>query len=592
MNKRIIVLFCLLIVFSFGIFADSENSNELDFDVIKAKKLDVDVEIIIPIHLSDYTEKNNFIFKTPVFYDSPSQRVELDAYYLDYLGNKKNADFEEDEYGNKIAVFKIDSIKKDNYEFVISANIVSENKLILTKNIFLLDNNITEYEEYKLPSLNIQSDRGEIISLSKQISQTNNSFKELVEYTNWVHQNITYNLEYSNNSYESIEVLEEMQGVCDEFAVLEAALLRARGFPVRYVSGYANSTLEWEAHAWLEVYIPNQGWVPVDPTYGEVGLVDASHLKISVSQDSIDIKDKVTTANNVGVEFGTRSFDFNINSQENFEDLGYSNVLDIVLSSEEKMKEESAFEIKSVLKNTSINPIITLTQIYTHDQFELIYPKENNKIVYLEPFEEKEISYFYILPEISSPMYYNYLFTTQLKDVNGFVEIYKDRGIFKDAFFVYDPLYHFKNSILNIEIEAFNYTLEDKEIDINYTYNGKEYITNQIIPSLENIKITKQISEDINSLSLVISKDFDYSNVLTIYDNQIIEKEIIKPENIDDSNLSKDDLDENEYVNLWDEVDNLESNTPKNLDSIKWLVYVLGFIFLVLLIIFIINKRK
>ena len=591
MNKKIIILF-FLIFLSFNVFGDTGSSNELDFDVIKAKKLNVDVKLIVPIHLSNYTEKNNFIFKTPVFYNSDSQKVELDAYYLDYLGNKQTAEFEEDEYGNKIAVFKIDSIKKDNYEFIISADIVSENKLVLTKNIFSLDNNINEYEEYKLPSLNIQSDRGEIISLSKQISKTNNSFKELVEYTNWVHQNITYNLDYSNYSYESIEVLEEMQGVCDEFAVLTAALLRARGFPVRYVSGYANSTLDWEAHAWLEVYIPNQGWVPVDPTYGEVGLVDASHLKVSVSSDSTDIKDKVTTASNVGVDFGERSFEFKINSQENFEDLGYSNVLDITLSSEEKMKEKSAFEIKSILKNTSINPIITLTQIYTHDQFELIYPKQNNKIVYLEPFEEKEISYFYILPEISSPMYYNYLFTTQLKDVNGFVEIYKDKGIFKDAFFVYEPLYHFKNGVLNIEIEAFNYTSQDKEIDINYTYNGKEYITNQVIPSSESVKIKKEISEDINSLSLVISKDYEYSNILIIYDNQIIEKEIITPEDKKDVNLPKDDLDENEYVNLWDEVDNLESNKPKNLDSFKWLVYVLGFFFLVLLIVFIINKRK
>ncbi|MDD3178264.1 MAG: transglutaminase family protein [Candidatus ainarchaeum sp.] len=589
MKKYIVIIFLIifLLLNSINIIAEA-NLEELNFDVIKAKKIDLDLNIVIPVSFENYNSNNNFIFKTPVFYDTSFQKiVSSEYYYFDSKGEKHFAEIEKDEFGNLIAVFEISSIDKNYYEFIIFANIISENKFLLTNNIYSLENDINEFIEYKEPSLNIQSDRGEIISLSKQISKSNNAFKELVEYTNWVHQNITYNIKYSEKTYESIKVLEEMEGVCDEFSVLAASLLRARGFPVRYVSGYSNSTYEWQAHAWLEVYIPNQGWIPVDPTYGEVGLVDASHILLNVSKDSLDIKDKVTTANNVSVNFHERIFDFKINSQNNFQDLGFSNVLDLDIISEKTMKEKSAFEIKAFIKNTSINPLITLIQINTHNQFQLIYPKENNLIIYLDPFEEKELSFFYILPEVSFPMYYNFIVSTQLKDENSFVEIYKDKGIFREAFFVYDPLFHFKDGFLQIDIDTFNYTDVNKNIDINFFYNNKENIENITIYSGESKKIIKTISEDINSLFLEITRDYDYLNTIKIFKNEII---LDNKLNIDVNNSLNNIIDtEEEYVDIWQEV---VKDYSKDVSYFKIFMYVLSLIFICLLILFITSYKN
>ena len=68
-------------------------------------------------------------------------------------------------------------------------------------------------------------------------------------------------------------------GYCVHFATATTVLLRAAGIPARYVEGYlfyaeANQTLDvrdTNAHAWVEYYVPNVGWVVLETT-PEAGL--------------------------------------------------------------------------------------------------------------------------------------------------------------------------------------------------------------------------------------------------------------------------------------------------------------------------------
>jgi transglutaminase-like putative cysteine protease len=101
----------------------------------------------------------------------------------------------------------------------------------------------------------------------------------------WVTNNIEYNLSTTNAeaSIRSTTVLERRQGVCDELTNLFIAMMRSVGVPARYVSGlaYTDSDLfeqSWGPHGWAEVYFPDVGWVPYDPTYKQYGYVDASHI--------------------------------------------------------------------------------------------------------------------------------------------------------------------------------------------------------------------------------------------------------------------------------------------------------------------------
>ena len=60
-------------------------------------------------------------------------------------------------------------------------------------------------------------------------------------------------------------------GVCQDFTHLMLGLLRLRGIPCRYVSGYLHvppgDGEPAQSHAWVEFYSPTAGWIPFDPTH-------------------------------------------------------------------------------------------------------------------------------------------------------------------------------------------------------------------------------------------------------------------------------------------------------------------------------------
>jgi transglutaminase-like putative cysteine protease len=65
-------------------------------------------------------------------------------------------------------------------------------------------------------------------------------------------------------------------GFCEHYAASFVVLMRAAGVPARVVTGYQGGELnavsdyliirQRDAHAWAEVYLPDQGWTRVDPT--------------------------------------------------------------------------------------------------------------------------------------------------------------------------------------------------------------------------------------------------------------------------------------------------------------------------------------
>ena len=72
------------------------------------------------------------------------------------------------------------------------------------------------------------------------------------------------------------------RGYCDYYATAFVVLARLAGLPTRFVTGFApgnwsmNEQLwivtEADAHSWPEVYFPEVGWVPFEPTGGRPAL--------------------------------------------------------------------------------------------------------------------------------------------------------------------------------------------------------------------------------------------------------------------------------------------------------------------------------
>ena len=69
-------------------------------------------------------------------------------------------------------------------------------------------------------------------------------------------------------------LFETKTGFCEHYASAFTVMMRASGLPARVVTGYQGGIVnedyllvkQSDAHAWSEVYIPNKGWLRVDPT--------------------------------------------------------------------------------------------------------------------------------------------------------------------------------------------------------------------------------------------------------------------------------------------------------------------------------------
>ncbi len=89
------------------------------------------------------------------------------------------------------------------------------------------------------------------------------------------------------------EVYQERKGVCQDFANLFICLARLLGVPARYACGYIycpplnpNQVQSLASHAWVQVYIPDVGWVGLDPTNGV--LTQTDHIRVAVGRNYTD----------------------------------------------------------------------------------------------------------------------------------------------------------------------------------------------------------------------------------------------------------------------------------------------------------------
>jgi transglutaminase-like putative cysteine protease len=83
------------------------------------------------------------------------------------------------------------------------------------------------------------------------------------------------------------EVMVGRRGVCQDFAHLLIGLCRALKIPARYVSGYLATEKASATHAWVEVFIPGQGWRGLDPTHNR--QIGATYVKIGHGRDYADV---------------------------------------------------------------------------------------------------------------------------------------------------------------------------------------------------------------------------------------------------------------------------------------------------------------
>lgn len=235
----------------------------------------------------------------------------------------------------------------------------------------------------------------EIKNLAVTLSEGEDDlFKVVFKLANWVNTNVEYDLStVSPEQLPATWVIANKKGVCTEYSALLISLLRSLGIPAREVSGFAYTESElfsrgWEFHSWVEVFFPEFGWVPFDPTYGQYGFVDAGHVQLGLTHEGAPRMNSFAWRS-VGVDVVPEQTDLNVDivRLEGAWDFSQLDISSNVLSDEVGIGSYNLLEIN--LENK--NPFYIAETIRLSGVQGLTILSQRNKAVVLAPRESKTI---------------------------------------------------------------------------------------------------------------------------------------------------------------------------------------------------------
>ena len=269
MKRLILLIFLLLIpcqVWAAKI-SNPQTVTEMKTEIIQKSSIDFSVS-------TNYVELN---FSIPQ--EDDYQKIEsLEVYYNNGLCTDEcSYTLYYDEYGNKKITIVWENPEGD-IEFEIKSIVSIEARRSLQMN---------KIPAFLEPTSLVQSTDQEIADLASKARGSD--FEKVAFLSKWIHQNIRYDKVFSDINISAKDILRTRRGVCDEFSNLLVSFLRNLGYysgvAVGYVyPGRVYGGEEFQPHGWTEVY--TDGGIVADPTWTEVGYLDATHIKFGVYPDS------------------------------------------------------------------------------------------------------------------------------------------------------------------------------------------------------------------------------------------------------------------------------------------------------------------
>jgi transglutaminase-like putative cysteine protease len=128
-----------------------------------------------------------------------------------------------------------------------------------------------------------------IIAQQQQDHET--PYQTALRLCEYVYRNFKYLPGVTTVETTLTEVWNLKAGVCQDFAHILILMLRMLNIPARYVSGYICPNRngmrgEGATHAWAEVYLPDYGWLGIDPTNN--CIANETHVRLAVGRNFSD----------------------------------------------------------------------------------------------------------------------------------------------------------------------------------------------------------------------------------------------------------------------------------------------------------------
>ncbi|EWC60141.1 Protein containing transglutaminase-like domain, putative cysteine protease [Actinokineospora spheciospongiae] len=133
----------------------------------------------------------------------------------------------------------------------------------------------------------------ELGQLARELRKGRKPHETVLAIAELVHDRLTYKRGTTGVHSSAVDAWEAREGVCQDYAHLTLAMLRAVGIPSRYVSGYLHTkpdgvvgeTVVGESHAWVEAW--TGGWWGFDPT-NDIEI-SPRHIWVATGRDYADV---------------------------------------------------------------------------------------------------------------------------------------------------------------------------------------------------------------------------------------------------------------------------------------------------------------
>ena len=202
-----------------------------------------------------------------------------------------------DYFGNHVGVF---SIIKSHTSLLIES--VAD---VITKSINFPTDDMSSHEQWEiLRSLKFHTAYIDFLKLEMFtsapevknilghiISEELTPLKNAILLSEYVYNNFSYQKGITSVETKLEDVWKMKAGVCQDFAHMLLIFLRMFEIPSRYVSGYIcpkdkEMRGEGATHAWVEAFIPNYGWLGLDPT--NYCVVNDQHVRLATGRNFAD----------------------------------------------------------------------------------------------------------------------------------------------------------------------------------------------------------------------------------------------------------------------------------------------------------------
>lgn len=170
---------------------------------------------------------------------------------------------------NEEEIFPL-QLGEGSYTVAVLENTTGNKYKVLTRKSFKAD--ISEKNSVFLKSAQpvLWNEDMEAIELAKSLAQGKEDSEKVVQA---IYDYVVNNIDYDYKKIDKLStdytpdidtVLKDGKGICYDYAVLFAAMLRSQGIPAKLIKGYRDGMNTY--HAWNEVYLDGS-WKVMDTTY-------------------------------------------------------------------------------------------------------------------------------------------------------------------------------------------------------------------------------------------------------------------------------------------------------------------------------------